>query len=68
MEVETPRQKPESLSSAKSKKSPWSRIKSSLNKSELKKLKFELENDDEESSDYETEEIVEWEYDEEPKT
>ncbi|XVE76296.1 hypothetical protein DITRI_Ditri12bG0160700 [Diplodiscus trichospermus] len=63
LEIETPKQKSESPASAKSKKSPWSRLKSSLKKNEQKKLKFELENDDEESSEYETDEIVEWEYD-----
>ncbi|XVF76563.1 hypothetical protein PTKIN_Ptkin13bG0275900 [Pterospermum kingtungense] len=66
LEVETPMQKSQSPASAKSthsaksQDSPWSRIKLSLKKSESKKMKFELENDDESS---ETEEIVEWEYD-----
>lgn len=66
LEVETPMQKSQSPASsksqhsAKSQNSPWSRLKSSLNKTEMK---FELENDDDENSEYETEEIVEWEYD-----
>ncbi|XP_022744655.1 uncharacterized protein PFB0145c-like [Durio zibethinus] len=61
--VETPMLKSGSPPRTKSQKSSWSRLKSSSNKTLLKKLKIELENDDEESSDYETEEIVEWEYD-----
>ncbi|KAK6231508.1 hypothetical protein QQP08_017161 [Theobroma cacao] len=62
-EVETPSQKSQSPSSAKSQRSPWSRLRSSSRRAEQKKLKFEFENDDGESSEYETEEIVEWEYD-----
>ncbi|KAK8651202.1 hypothetical protein V6N13_140814 [Hibiscus sabdariffa] len=53
---------------------PWTRLKSSLNnnnnnnnsssnKADQKEMKFELEQDDEESLEYETDEIVEWEYD-----
>ncbi|XP_039051397.1 uncharacterized protein LOC120192736 [Hibiscus syriacus] len=49
--------------STKSPLSPWFRLKSSLKKSDQRRLKFEVEHDDEENSDYETDEIVEWEYD-----
>ncbi|KAL4323143.1 hypothetical protein GQ457_11G007590 [Hibiscus cannabinus] len=47
----------------KSPLNPWSRLKSSLKKGDQKKLKIELEQDDEESLEDETDEIVEWEYD-----
>ncbi|MBA0675442.1 hypothetical protein Goari_016986, partial [Gossypium aridum] len=64
LELENPILNSHSPSTPKSQKSPWSRLKSSLNKKDQKKLKFELEQDeDEESLDYETDEIVEWEYD-----
>ncbi|KAA3487551.1 RING finger protein isoform X2 [Gossypium australe] len=64
LELENPILNSHSPSIPKSQKSPWSRLKSSLNKKDQKKLKFELEQDeDEESLDYETDEIVEWEYD-----
>ncbi|GMJ12110.1 hypothetical protein like AT2G37370 [Hibiscus trionum] len=49
--------------STKSPLNPWSRLKSSLKKPDQKKLKFEFEQDDEESYEDETDEIVEWEYD-----
>ncbi|XP_022767465.1 uncharacterized protein LOC111311901 [Durio zibethinus] len=63
LQVETPRQKSQSPSSAKSQKNPWSRLKAATIKAQQKKVNFELENDDGESSEYEMEEIVEWEYD-----
>ncbi|KAK8531984.1 hypothetical protein V6N12_053437 [Hibiscus sabdariffa] len=47
----------------KSPLNPWSRLKSSLKKGDQRKLKIELEQDDEESLEDETDEIVEWEYD-----
>lgn len=63
LELENPILNSHSPSTPKS-RSPWSRLKSSLNKKDQKKLKFELEQDeDEESLGYETDEIVEWEYD-----
>ncbi|KAE8713215.1 putative lung seven transmembrane receptor [Hibiscus syriacus] len=63
LDLENPTQTLESPSTTKSPISPWSRLKSSLKKADHKKLKFELEQDDEESLEDETDEIVEWEYD-----
>ncbi|XP_039027877.1 uncharacterized protein LOC120161731 [Hibiscus syriacus] len=63
LDLENPTVISEPPSTNKSPLTPWFRLKSSLKKTDQKKLKFELEQDDEESSDYETDEIVEWEYD-----
>ncbi|OMP07738.1 hypothetical protein COLO4_07089 [Corchorus olitorius] len=63
LEIEiAPGQKTQSPSSEKPQISPWSRLKSASFKAEQKKPKYEFENDSE-ISEYETQEIVEWEYD-----
>ncbi|XP_039002296.1 uncharacterized protein LOC120128737 [Hibiscus syriacus] len=63
LDLENPTHISESPSTTKSPISPWSRLKSSLKKTDHKKLKFELEQDYEVSLEDETDKIEEWEYD-----